>query len=85
MASPGDQASRHTFSEVGCSLIRCRVDAMPSTPHPVRWKWGRQSGRDRGLSANPSATGYCVRPGDRVGERVRGHLEDGGASGRAVA
>jgi len=56
MASPGDQASRHTVSEVGCSLIRCRVDAMPSTPHPVRWKWGRQSGRDRGLPANPSAT-----------------------------
>ena len=56
LASPGDQASRHTVSEVGCSLIRCLVDAMPSTPHPVRWKWGRQSGRDRGLPANPSAT-----------------------------
>ncbi|NBT25869.1 MAG: hypothetical protein EBT09_04825 [Actinobacteria bacterium] len=56
LAIPGDQASRHTVSEVGCSLIRCRVDAMPSIPHPVRWQWGRQSGRDRGLPANPSAT-----------------------------
>ncbi|NBT25868.1 MAG: hypothetical protein EBT09_04820 [Actinobacteria bacterium] len=71
---PGGRRDPDTLRHPGNPVRRLH---HPLMPHGVGQAWATPTTR---------RTGYCtVRPGDRVGERVRGHLEDGGASGRAVA